>query len=281
MPAITDSDRIPDGAIAAFAPAKINLALHVTGQREDGYHRLDSLVAFADIGDRLRLIPGSEMSMEIVGPFADGVPADARNLAWRAADQAGWRGHIHLEKNLPHGAGLGSGSADAAAVLRALDADVADVLLGADVPACRVARALIMSGIGDHVQPLPRSLPPLFAVLANPRVSIPTPDVFSTLARKDNPAMDVALPVWRTGADLIEWLARQRNDLEPPAMQIAPVIGTVLETLRRLPSCQLARMSGSGATCFALLPTQDDAERAARTIAEGQPGWWCVATTLS
>lgn len=266
--------------IEAFAPAKINLTLHVTGQREDGYHLLDSLVAFADVGDRLWLTPGDAMALKVTGPFAEGVPTDARNLAWRAAEQAGWTGRIDLEKNLPHGAGLGGGSSDAAAVLRALDT-AADADLGADVPVCHVGRASIMSGIGEQVQPLPRPLPPVFAILVNPGVPLPTPTVFAALATKDNPAMDVALPVWRSGAELIDWLADQRNDLEPPAIRLAPGIGTVLEVLRSLPQCRLARMSGSGSTCFALCVSLDDAQAAAQAIASQRPDWWCVATALS
>ncbi len=266
--------------MAVFAAAKINLALHVTGQRADGYHLIDSLVAFADLGDRLRLTPGLGMSMQVSGPFADGVPADRRNLAWRAAERAGWTGHVELEKNLPHGARLGGGSADAAAVLRLLGVE-ADASLGADVPVCHVARASIMSGIGDQVQPLPRPLPDLFALLVNPRIPMPTQPVFAALEHKDNGAMDVALPVWRSGAELVEWLGHQRNDLERPAIGMAPQIGTVLEELRRLPQCLLARMSGSGATCFALCPSRGDAERAAEAIAARQPDWWCAATTLS
>jgi 4-diphosphocytidyl-2-C-methyl-D-erythritol kinase len=273
-------DRVPDAAITAFAPAKVNLTLHVTGQRADGYHLLDSLVVFADVGDRLWLTPESEMALDITGPFADGVPGDARNLAWRAAEWAGWTGRIRLEKNLPHGAGLGGGSADAAAVLRALGAE-ADARLGADVPACHVARASIMSGIGDRVQPLPRPLPPLFAVLVNPRVTVSTPEVFAALVEKDNAPMDVALPVWRSAAEFIDWLEGQRNDLETPAMRIAPEICQVLEALRRHPECQLARMSGSGATCFALCAGPEEAGAVAAAISERHPDWWCVATMLS
>lgn len=253
----------------------------MTGQRADGYHLLESLVAFADVGDRLWLAAAPDMSMQVSGRFAAGVPTDARNLAWRAAQQAGWTGHVQLEKNLPHGAGIGGGSADAAAVLRALNADAVDPELGADVPVCRVGRASIMSGIGEQVQPLPRPLPPIFAVLVNPGVLVPTPAVFAGLARKDNPAMDVALPVWRTGQDLVDWLQDQRNDLEAPAMQLVPAIGSVLQTLRHQQGCQLARMSGSGATCFAIFADPDEAQRAARSIQSAQPDWWCVATALN
>ena len=154
--------------IEAFAPAKINLTLHVTGQRPGGYHLLDSLVLFADVGDRLWLDAGPDMSVEVFGPFAKGVPTDERNLVWAAAQLAGWSGRIQLEKNLPHGAGIGGGSSDAAAVLRALGADIDGGNLGADVPVCCCSVATRMTGIGDILGPVVE-LPELFAVLANPK----------------------------------------------------------------------------------------------------------------
>jgi len=266
--------------IEAFAPAKINLTLHVTGQRDDSYHLLDSLVVFADVGDRLILSPGPSLSMDVVGPFAKDVPTDARNLAWRAAALAGWTGHIHLEKNLPHGAGIGGGSADAAAVLRAVGADVDALALGADVPVCRVGRAARMGGIGEVVAPLADD-PTFFAVLVNPGLHVATPDVFGQLRMKDNAPMT---PFPSRGASMrawLEWLRAQRNDLQEAAIATAPGIARVLQGLEATPGVLLARMSGSGATCFALYPTRSAAHLAASAISAERPDWWCVPATFS
>jgi 4-diphosphocytidyl-2-C-methyl-D-erythritol kinase len=267
--------------IEAIAPAKVNLTLHVTGQRPDGYHLLDSLVAFAGVHDRLWLSDGPDMELEVFGRFADGVPTDKRNLVWRAAELAGWHGRIRLEKRLPHGAGIGGGSADAAAGLRMLGVDAPGLSLGADVPVCMTGRAAIMAGIGGEVQPLPAPLPPLSAVLVNPGIALPTPAVFEALIEKENAPMDVALPVWRSAGELIAWLQDQRNDLEGPAISLAPTIRETLETLRQLDGCLLARMSGSGPTCFGLFPTPEDAGHAAAELTSVHPDWWCVATALS
>ena len=262
----------------AFAPAKINLTLHVTGQRGDGYHLLDSLVMFADVGDRLRLTPGPELSISVTGPFATGVPTDARNLVWRAATLAGWTGHIALDKALPHGAGIGGGSSDAAAVLRALGFRGDALSLGADVPVCQRGAATLMSGIGERLAPVP-GLPPLPAVLVNPGVHVPTPQVFAALARKDNPPM-AALPDGGPGVWL-DWLRAQRNDLEAPAIALAPQISGVLAALAECPGLALARMSGSGATCFGLFADAESADAAARSISGQHPGWWVRPTLLS
>lgn len=268
----------------AFAPAKINLALHVTGQREDGYHLLDSLVMFADVGDTVTVRAASEMSLCVTGPRAEGVPTDARNLCWRAAETFGCPVAITLDKHLPAMAGIGGGSSDAAATLRAM-AELhhrpfprqALDRLGADVPVCTVAHAARMSGIGDVVQPL--VLPPQHAVLVNPGVDVPTPQVFKALTQKRNPEM-TALPE-AGGADaFLDWLHKQRNDLQPPAIALQPVIATVLDTLRATPGSRLARMSGSGATCFALYDDRAAAETAARALRGTWPQWWITACTL-
>jgi 4-diphosphocytidyl-2-C-methyl-D-erythritol kinase len=265
--------------IKAFAPAKVNLTLHVTGQRADGYHLLDSLVVFADVGDRLQVGLGAP-SLTVHGPLADGVPTDGRNLVLRAAELMEAEAQISLEKHLPAAAGIGGGSSDAAAVLRALQqltgrlAPDAGLSLGADVPVCLHASAAMMRGIGEVVEPIP-NLPALHAVLVNPRVEVPTGAVFKGLARKDNPEME-PLPA---PADLIGWLRRQRNDLEPPACAVQPVIGQVLQALEQTEACQLARMSGSGATCFALYPDAEAARRAAGAL-NGR-GWWVQPVMLS
>lgn len=265
-------------ASEAFAPAKVNLTLHVTGQRPDGYHRLDSLVAFATVGDRLRLDPGPEMALEVSGPFAAGVPCDLRNLAWRAAEQAGWTGRISLEKHLPHGAGIGGGSSDAGAVLRALGAGRGAVELGADVPVCVLARAARMQGIGEDLTPV--DLPPLPAVLVNPGAIVPTPAVFKALKCKDNAPMPV-VPDLAGPDQWIAWLSAQRNDLEAPARAVAPVIGDVLTALEVRAGARLCRMSGSGATCFAVFDSSDAAQRAAADLSAAHPDWWVVPTRLA
>ncbi|WP_424977849.1 4-(cytidine 5'-diphospho)-2-C-methyl-D-erythritol kinase [Leisingera sp. S232] len=267
------------------APAKINLTLHVTGRRGDGYHLLDSLVVFADTGDRLRFDPGSELTLEVSGLFAKGVPADQRNLVWRAAEGAGWAGQISLDKQLPHGAGIGGGSSDAAAILRwiagqggSIPADL-PLSLGADVPVCMAARAARMQGIGEQVTPV--QLLELHALIVNPGAHVPTGGVFSALACRNNPPMPAEIPAFTEAKDCAAWLAEQRNDLETPAIAVAPEIDRVLSDLRNTRQVLLARMSGSGATCFALYPTKKAAHMAAYEIGAEHPGWWCSAATLT
>ncbi|MFC6686866.1 4-(cytidine 5'-diphospho)-2-C-methyl-D-erythritol kinase [Jhaorihella thermophila] len=269
--------------IEAFAPAKINLTLHVTGRREDGFHLLDSLVVFADLGDRLWLRPARQAGLSVTGPMAAGVPADARNLALRAARLIGAAVDIRLEKTLPAAAGIGGGSSDAAAVLRALRQmghALPDRLedLGADVPVCLLARAARMSGIGEVVEPV-EGLPALPAVLVNPRVAVSTPDVFRRLERRDNAPMG---PIPQNGdrTAFIDWLAAQRNDLQPAAESVAPVIGGVLRGLEA-EGALLARMSGSGATCFGLFDTPEAARAAAGRLSAARPGWWVAPTVLN
>lgn len=266
--------------VEAFAPAKINLTLHVTGRRADGYHLLDSLVVFADAGDRLRLDPDGELSLTVTGPMAAGVPSDGGNLILKAAQLAGaQRGAFTLEKNLPAAAGIGGGSSDAAAALRALgaaDADADALSLGADVPVCLLARAARMTGIGEGLQPLD-GLPELPAVLVNPRLEISTPAVFKALARRDNPPMG-DIPAGLALPEFCRWLAAQRNDLEAPARALQPEIAEVLTALS---GAVLARMSGSGATCFGIYPSRAAAEAAAAQLSAEHPGWWVQAVTLT
>lgn len=268
-------NRLRSQRIEAFAPAKINLTLHVTGLRADGYHRLDSLVAFADVGDRLWLEAGPRLSIEISGPFADGVPADDGNLVWRAAELAGWSGHIHLQKNLPHGGGVGGGSSDAAAVLRALGSEDAGLSLGADVPVCKLGQSARMRGIGDEVTPV--TLPiPIHAVLVNPMRHVPTPAIFKALREKDNAEM----PEMPTEPDAFwAWLALQRNDLQAPALALEPMIGEALEALSGH-GARLVRMSGSGSTCFALFADAETAKVAAEALKSTCPDWWVFSASL-
>ncbi len=267
--------------IKGLAPAKINLTLHVTGRRDDGYHLLDSLVAFADIGDHITATPGKDLSIDVTGPFAAGVPSDARNLLWRAAEVANWRGHITLDKRLPHAAGIGSGSSDAGTFLRLIDAQIAptDVLsLGADVPVCLHGSGARMRGIGEIIDPAP--LPELPALLVNPGVPVPTGAVFSDLVTAHNSPMQDQIPRFGDVHEVARWLKDQRNDLEVPAYRHARVLEDLLADLNCTGHVLLSRMSGSGATCFALYPTMKAAHFAAYEIGAAHPDWWCVACLL-
>ncbi len=252
-----------------FANAKVNLTLHVTGQQANGYHQLDSLVAFAGIGDRLWFHDAHELSVEITGPFAAGVPADERNLAWRAARAAGAKCRIVLEKNLPHGAGLGGGSADAAAVLRQFGCQDAASSIGADVSVCLWGGPQRVRGIGDVLDRLP-TVPACHLVLVNPGHSLPTGQVFEALRRKGRPSMGV-VPDWPDRAAFETWLGEQRNDLEEVAIGLVPQVGDVLSALS---SATVARMTGSGTSCYGLFSDQDSAKRAAMEISRTHPRWW-------
>ncbi|WP_300513299.1 4-(cytidine 5'-diphospho)-2-C-methyl-D-erythritol kinase [Aliiroseovarius sp.] len=272
--------------LKAFAPAKVNLTLHVTGQRADGYHLLDSLVVFADVGDRVTVMPAEKMSLEITGPMADGVPTDGSNLVMKAADLFGVPVRMLLSKHLPAAAGIGGGSSDAAATVLAI-ADLLDEkrlpdvsVLGADVRVCLLRQAARMSGIGEVVEPV-AGMPALHAVLVNPGVDVPTPVVFKALAQKKNAPMPKRLPRWKDAAALTQWLATQRNDLEVPAIARAPAIAEVMEALHGCDGVTLTRMSGSGATCFGLFPTAQAAAQAAERLRQAQPTWWVQATRLS
>jgi 4-diphosphocytidyl-2-C-methyl-D-erythritol kinase len=274
-----------DAAVQEAAPAKINLALHVTGRRADGYHLLDSLVVFAGAGDIVTARPAPRTRLQVTGPMAAGVPDGAENSVLRAAALIGVEADLVLEKHLPAAAGIGGGSSDAAAALRALArlAGVAvpeDVLsLGADVPVCLLAGAARMRGIGEDVAAV-GGVPALDAVLVNPRVPVATPAVFARLERRENAGLPEVLPRWRDAAACARWLETQRNDLEAPARALCPEIGAVLDALRAGGGCRLARMSGSGATCFGLCPDAPTARAEAARIEGERPDWWVVATRL-
>ncbi len=274
--------------VEEFAPAKVNLTLHVTGQRADGYHLLDSLVVFADVGDRITAVSASDMALSVTGPRSAGVPTDGRNLVLKAASLMGGAGaRLTLHKVLPAASGIGGGSSDAAATLRALarlwsvdlPTDAAVLALGADVPVCLVPRSLRMTGIGEVLAPVP-ALPLLPAVLVNPGIEVPTPAVFGALARRDNPAMSLVPASLTSVTDVAAWLRGQRNDLQDAACQIAPLVSATLDTLQGLPECLLARMSGSGATCFGLFPTPAHASAAGDRIRQAHPDWWVAETRL-
>lgn len=268
------------------APAKINLCLHVTGQRDDGYHLLDSLVMFTEAGDTLSARNLAGLSLSITGPEAAGLGAGADNLVLRAArlmdaqDMA-----LTLDKHLPRAAGIGGGSSDAAATLRLIARltgrplpDAASVLrLGADVPVCLSRRPMRMRGIGEHLDPLPK-LPDFALVLVNPRVEVPTPHVFQALTSRENLPLPETCGPWPDATAFFGWLRAQRNDLQAPACSVAPVIGDVLARLQAEPGCALARMSGSGATCFGLFEHLTQAQTVAATLQAAHPKWWVKAT---
>lgn len=278
------------------ARAKINLYLHVLGKRPDGYHDLDSLVVFADHGDEIEVAPAPEFSLRVRGRFADRVPQSADNLVLRAAEslrsaaQVVDGAEITLAKRLPVAAGLGGGSADAAATLHALcdlwaidpaRVDLAKIAsdLGADVPVCLAGRPSLVKGRGEDISPAP-PLPPCHFVLVNPGVALSTADVF---ARYDG-AGAVDAPLEGTFPDigaLAQALSERRNDLEPAARALAPVIGDVLRLVGETPGCLLARMSGSGATCFGLFEDSVDAEAAAGILRCSESNWWVEATAMS
>lgn len=277
-------------AVTVFAPAKINLALHVVGRRADGFHLLDSLVGFAHHGDTVRVEQAGGLSLDISGPFAASVPPGEDNLVLRAARLVGGgRGaRITLVKRLPAASGIGGGSADAAATIRALSElwnlpwpEAASLAaLGADVPVCLTCGMARMTGIGEVLEPLGLTPAMPGLLLVNPGFELATADVFAALRDPANSPLSDPVPVpGPTGAAFdtwMSWLARQRNDLEPAAVALFPAIGALLGELRSLPGCRLARMSGSGATCFAILDR--DASAAATALRQGHPDWWVVET---
>ena len=269
-----------------FAPAKVNLALHVLGRRADGYHDLDSIVVFADVGDRLTFTPSDRFAIAVSGPFAAALPQAEDNIiakSWAAAQAiAARRGralpafNVHLEKNLPVASGIGGGSANAAAALKgflrvagidAIDDEViaAGLAIGADVPVCLAGVACRMQGVGERITPL-SGLAPLKAILVNPLVAVSTPAVFKSLALEKGQSHGAAIADER---DPATW----RNDLSQPAMALAPIIGEVLQRLAATPGVTRAFMSGSGATCVALLA--DDT-----ATPDLNPHWWAARTVL-
>jgi 4-diphosphocytidyl-2-C-methyl-D-erythritol kinase len=287
------------------ARAKVNLTLRVVGRRVDGYHDLESVVAFADCADRLSLVPGSELHLATTGPLAQACGESADNLVFKAAELLAARvaglklGDFVLEKVLPVAAGIGGGSADAAAALRllaranglAIDEGrliEAAKLTGADVPVCLTSRACVMTGVGETLLPL--ALPKMPCVMVNPRLPVATKDVFQALGLRSGELLVGASDVLRAtawpeqGASLEDWvevLAASSNDLEAPAMRIQPVIGEVLSALSATNGAWLARMSGSGATCFAIYENTAEAQRAAQKVQITHPQWWVHAGVLS
>jgi 4-diphosphocytidyl-2-C-methyl-D-erythritol kinase len=285
--------------------AKVNLSLRVVGRRADGYHDLESVVAFADCADRLTLEPGGELKLTTTGPLAAACGDTSDNLVVKAARLLAEAvpglklGAFALDKVLPVAAGIGGGSADAAAALRLLarlndlaldDPRLQKVALatGADVPVCLVSRACDMTGVGEQLLPL--ALPSMPCVMVNPRVPVATKDVFQELGLRNGELLVgvtdvIRAPAWpEEGGSIADWVAvleRVPNDLEAPALRIQPLIGEVLEALRDSAGVKLARMSGSGATCFAIYGAANEAHTAAEKIRRDHPGWWVHAGTLS
>jgi 4-diphosphocytidyl-2-C-methyl-D-erythritol kinase len=281
------------------APAKVNLTLRVLGRRADGYHEIESLVAFAGVGDRLSFAPGGALALNVRGPSAAQAGATADNLVLKAARALADRlptvgaGTFDLEKRLPVAAGLGGGSADAAAALRllarvnGLASD--DPLLyaaaratGADVPVCLDPRTRLMRGIGEILS-TPFKLPPLQGVLVNPGVALATTAVFARWKPPATPLVPADLTVLTAMSkrdQLVRFLLNQANDLESAAIALAPAVADVLLALSSQPHCELARMSGSGATCFAIFASAAAAIKAAEAIHAEYPSWWVRATAL-
>jgi 4-diphosphocytidyl-2-C-methyl-D-erythritol kinase len=285
--------------LATRAPAKINLTLHVLGRRADGYHDLESLVAFAGTGDDLRLVPGPALCLEVSGPTAPLAGRGDDNLVIKAARLLAERvdglkaGTFQLTKRLPVAAGIGGGSSDAAAALRLLarlngltlshpSLREAAHLTGADVPVCLEPKARMMRGAGEELGPA-LNLPHAFAVLVNPRVPVETPAVFKALGLQPGQGMSgathPALETPSSGA-LLAILKAARNDLEPPALTLQPLIGEALALMRESTGCRLARMSGSGATVFGLYDDCEAAAAAGKQIRRLRPEWWVKATSL-
>jgi 4-diphosphocytidyl-2-C-methyl-D-erythritol kinase len=281
--------------VEELAPAKINLDLHVTGRRADGYHELDSLTAFTAFGDRLALQEHDRLELELRGPFAGPLAAEPDNLVLRAARRlaacAGRKAavRITLEKRIPVAAGLGGGSADAAAALRGLNrlwrlrmapADLAGIAadLGADVPVCLAGRTARMRGRGEQIE-LWDGLPPLAVLLVNPNLPLATAAVFGALEAIPSAGERSWPPPCEADA-FLAWLGTGANHLEAPAARLLPQIQDVLALLAAQNGCALARMSGSGATCFGLFATPAVRDLAAAAIGQARPGWWLAASTI-
>ena len=282
--------------VTRAAQAKINLALHIVGQRSDGYHLLDSIVAFTNSGDEIRVEKADNRAIDdhqltISGPFAKGLETGPGNLVLQAVRLFGDdlpALDISLIKNLPVASGIGGGSADAAATLAAVS-KLLDVphpskeqilSLGADVPVCMNTKAVRMRGIGEEISNIP-TLPPLYIVLVNPGVGVPTPAIFKALQDKNNSALsNYPADGWLTPSDVFDWLKQNRNDLESTAAKLCPEIKECLDAIALLKGVRLHRMSGSGATCFGLFESDAEANEAAAKLKSEQPNWWVMTSPL-
>jgi len=290
---LSDSEKARSGflpghaTIKEAARAKINLFLHVGDKRADGFHPLQSLAVFTDLGDVLAMEAADALSLAIDGPFAKGLAGEGDNLVLRAARALGDGGaRLTLTKNLPVASGIGGGSADAAAALRGLsrlwhatdkDLHAVGAALGSDIPVCVDSVAAFMEGRGEILRPT-LSMPQVPMLLVNPGVPVPTKDVFAALQTRSGVEMTLPQGRFQDTADLLRFLDSTRNDLEAPAQALQPVIGEVLAAITALPGALLSRMSGSGATCFGIFADQDCCERAAQTLKTAVPGWWVAPT---
>lgn len=288
----SDTDRVVVRALA-----KINLCLHVGARRMDGYHDLESLVAFTSFGDELLLERDQRLSLSIAGPFSDGLSSADDNLILKAAhllaprSAQGVGARITLTKHIPVASGVGGGSADAAATLRGLsrlwrlplsprELHATAAAIGSDVPVCLDSTPAWMAGRGERVQRLP-ALPEISLLLVNPKIEVSTAEVFSKLTQRRGTGLPAPLVPFADIFAVVRYLQTTTNDLEAPAMRIAPVIGDVIEEIGRLPDVLLARMSGSGATCFGLVENNESASRCARMMRDRHPHWWVTATSLA
>lgn len=274
--------------INELARAKINLCLHVVGQRDDGYHLLDSIVAFANIGDEISITPSNDFQLTITGPYSDKLSNDESNLVLKAARLFSGNcsgANITLTKNLPVASGIGGGSADAAATLRAMSYMTGLSLpkdgglsLGADVPVCLHEKTCEMQGIGEIIKPI-KGFPTIPAVLVCPRAGVATSDVFHVLKTKENSPVAEFSSAMNTAFELVKFLEVQRNDLEVPSIEINTVIGQCLTELSNS-GASLARMSGSGATCFGLFKDFTQANASAKDIKNNHPDWWVKSCSI-
>ncbi|MEJ1118294.1 4-(cytidine 5'-diphospho)-2-C-methyl-D-erythritol kinase [Phyllobacterium sp. CCNWLW109] len=282
-----------DQAISMIAPAKINLALHITGQRNDGYHLLDTLVVFAGYGDRISIARSSADSFRITGPYGHSLPADASNLVLKARDRLraefpdqAFPVSIELEKHLPIASGVGGGSSDAASTLKALvslwninidpvDLNNIGLAMGADLPMCLHGRPLIARGIGEELEAV-TAIPRLPMVLVNNGAAVSTPQVFGALKKRNNPGLP-NLPRFGSVNDVCAYLEQTDNHLYAATVELLPIIGDTMDALYST-SPRLARMSGSGATCFAIYDTDEAASAAASLISNAYPLWFVVKT---
>ncbi|HYD17679.1 MAG TPA: 4-(cytidine 5'-diphospho)-2-C-methyl-D-erythritol kinase [Patescibacteria group bacterium] len=286
---------MPHNTFTLQAPAKLNLFLHITGKRADGFHLLQSVMVFVDVGDRLEFAPHDTLFLDVDGPFAADMPPANDNLIYRAAQllaqeyRTHMRGAVRLTKNLPVASGIAGGSSDSAAGLRGFARlwglpDEHDRLmrlaqnLGADVPACFIGKPVWAEGIGEKMMRLPE-MPQMHFVLANPMVPTPTPEVFKRYRERFSP------PIQFSGRrkTMHEWIADlkiYRNDLTEAAMQVTPAIRDVLQALEHTPNCRLARLSGSGATCFGMYDSAEAAMAAVNKLKQLQPGWWIAPANL-
>lgn len=279
-------------SVSEIAPPKINLFLHVGEKSAGGFHALQSLAVFGQKGDRLTAVSADSLTLSLTGPFAGGLSA-TDNLVLKAAMalDVKSRARLTLEKNLPVASGIGGGSADAAATLRALcqvwniemdGGALADIAagLGSDVPVCLLGKPALMEGRGEIITPV-SALPRLSLLLVNPRVPVATKDIFARLVTRRGIGMALPAKGFAGLSDLLLFLENTGNDLEAPALSLQPVIGEVLAAMKALPGAFFTRMSGSGATCFGIFPDDDSAERAGATLKLQRPDWWVHADSVA